>query len=301
LKSGQIIEGDLFIDCSGFRGLLIEQSLHTGYEDWSHWLPCDSAVAVQTEYVDAPNPYTSAIAHEAGWRWRIPLQHRVGNGLVYCSRYLSDEDAKSKLLADVKGKTIVEPRLIKFKTGRRLKGWNKNCIALGLASGFIEPLESTSIFLVSSGLLRLMKLFPFNGFEQFSIDEYNRQANEEIELIRDFIILHYKATDRTDTPFWRQCRSMAIPESLEKRINLFRETGRIFIGADELFRVDSWTQVMIGQGIIPKQYHPIVNQTSNDELIHFLKGFKQHIEKNVSLMPTHEDFIKRYCANSAYV
>lgn len=301
LKSGQIIEGDLFIDCSGFRGLLIEQALHTGYEDWSHWLPCDSAVAVQTESVDAPVPYTAAIAHESGWRWRIPLQHRVGNGLVYCSRYLSDEDATKKLLADVKGKTIVAPRVIKFKTGRRLKGWNKNCIALGLSSGFIEPLESTSIFLVSSGLLRLIKLFPTNGIEQLAVDEYNRQANEEIELIRDFIVLHYKATERTDSPFWRQCRTMPIPESLARRINLFRETGRIFIGADELFRVDSWTQVMIGQGIIPKQYHPIVNQTSDEELLHFLHGFKKHIEKNVSLMPTHEQFIKRYCANESYV
>jgi tryptophan halogenase len=300
LKSGQVIEGDLFIDCSGFRGLLIEQALHTGYEDWSHWLPCDSAIAVQTESVGPPHPYTAAIAHESGWRWRIPLQHRVGNGLVYCSRYLSDEEAKEKLLASVKGKTIVEPRVIKFKTGRRLKGWNKNCVAFGLASGFIEPLESTSIFLVSSGLLRLLKLFPINGIEQIAIDEYNRQASAEIELIRDFIVLHYKATERTDSPFWRQCRTMPIPQSLSRRIDLFRETGRIFIGADELFRVDSWTQVMIGQGIIPKQYHPIVNQTGNEELVNFLQGFKQHIEKNVALMPSHEQFIKRYCANASY-
>jgi tryptophan halogenase len=300
LQSGQIIEGDLFIDCSGFRGLLIEQALHTGYEDWSHWLPCDSAVAVQTESLEPPTPYTSAIAHESGWRWRIPLQHRVGNGLVYCSRYLSDEDAKKKLLADIKGKTIVEPRLIKFKTGRRLKGWNKNCVALGLASGFIEPLESTSIFLVSSGLIRLMRLFPIDGIDPLSIDEYNRQANAEIELVRDFIVLHYKATDRTDTPFWRQCRNMPIPESLARRINLFRETGRIFIGADELFRVDSWTQVMIGQGIIPKQYHPTVNEISDAELIRFLHGFKEHVEKNVALIPAHNDFIKRYCANETY-
>lgn len=262
LKTGQIIEGDLFVDCSGFRGLLIEQALHTGYEDWSHWLLNDSAVAVQTEAVDAPPPYTRSIARESGWQWRIPLQHRVGNGLVYCSRYLSDDEAKQTLLNNINGKLLTEPRVIKYRTGRRLKSWNKNCVALGLASGFIEPLESTSIHLVSSGLIRLLRLFPAEGINQVSIDEYNRQSLLEIESLRDFIVLHYHATQRDDSPFWRHCCSMPIPPSLAHRIKLFKETGRIFVAADELFRVDSWTQVMIGQGIIPERYHPVVNESN---------------------------------------
>ena len=294
LKSGQVIEGDLFIDCSGFKGLLIEQAMHTGYEDWSHWLPSDSAIAVQTESVSAPVPYTKSIAHPSGWQWRIPLQHRVGNGLVYCSRYQSDEDAKQTLLRNIEGKTLTEPRFIKYRTGRRLKSWNKNCVALGLATGFIEPLESTSIHLISSGLIRLLRLFPLAGIHQVEIDEYNRQASLEIENVRDFIILHYYATQRTDSPFWRHCRTMKIPGSLTHRINLFKETGRIFVGADELFRVDSWTQVMIGQGIVPKQYHPSVQDMSDEELILFLSKERKIIEDRVSKLPSHQEFINAF-------
>jgi len=296
LKSGQLVEGDLFIDCTGFRGLLIEQTLHTGYEDWSHWLPCDSAVAVQTESVAAPVPYTRAIARESGWQWRIPLQHRVGNGLVYCSRYLTDDDAKKTLLANIEGKPLVEPRVIKFKTGRRLKGWNKNCVALGLATGFIEPLESTSIHLVSSGLIRLLRLFPIQGVNQIEIDEYNRQSKLEVENLRDFIVLHYHATQRTDSPFWRHCRTMDIPASLAHRIQLFRETGQIYVAADELFRVDSWTQVMIGQGIVPQQYHPVAHEMTDEELTRFLSGLRASIENRVAQLPTHEEFLRIFCA-----
>lgn len=295
LKSGQIIEGDLFIDCTGFRGLLIEQALHTGYEDWSNWLPCDSAVAVQQEAVEPPIPLTRAIAHEHGWQWKIPLQNRVGTGLVYCSRYQSEESAKQTLLNNLDGKPLFEPRVIKFRTGRRLKSWNKNCIAIGLSASFIEPLESTTIFLISSNLIRLMRLFPINGIEKSSVDEFNRQAKEEIELVRDFVVLHFHATERTDTAFWRHCRTMPIPDSLKHRIELFRETGRIFIGSDELFRVDSWTQVMIGQGIIPKQYHPVVNDLSPEELRRFLDGYRASVEKAVEKLPMHGDFLKSYC------
>lgn len=295
LKSGQVIEGDLFIDCTGFRGILTEQALHTGYEDWSHWLPCDSAVAVQEEAVAAPIPLTRAIAHDYGWQWKIPLQNRVGTGLVYSSRYQSDESAKETLLNNLEGKPLFDPRLIKFRTGRRRKGWNKNCIAIGLSGGFIEPLESTTIFLISSGLIRLMRLFPINGVEQVLVDEFNRQAKEEIELVRDFVVLHFHATQRTDTAFWRHCRTMPIPESLSRRINLFRETGRIFIDADELFRVDSWTQVMIGQGIVPKQYHPIANVMTDEELRRFLNGFRKSVENIVTKLPMHGDFLKKYC------
>lgn len=295
LKSGQVIEGDLFIDCTGFRGILTEQALHTGYEDWSHWLPCNSAVAVQEEAVAPPIPLTRAIAHDFGWQWKIPLQNRVGTGLVYCSNYQSDDSAKETLLNNLEGKPLFDPRLIKFRTGRRRKGWNKNCVAIGLSGGFIEPLESTTIFLISSGLIRLMRLFPINGIEQTLIDEYNQQAKEEIELVRDFVVLHFHATRRTDTAFWRHCGSMPIPESLSRRINLFRETGRIFIGGDELFRVDSWTQVMIGQGIVPKQYHPVVHSMNDAELRQFLNGYRSSIEGMVAKLPMHGDFLKAYC------
>ena len=206
LANGNVIEGQLFIDCTGFVGLLIEKALHTGYEDWSHWLPCDSAVAVQTESVSAPLPYTRSIARESGWQWRIPLQHRVGNGLVFCSKYLSDNDAKTLLMNNIEGEPINQPRVIKFKTGRRRKGWNKNCIALGLSSGFLEPLESTSIHLIMSGILRLIRLFPFEGITKSAVNEYNQQLTSELEHIRDFIILHYHATERADTPFWQYCK-----------------------------------------------------------------------------------------------
>ena len=238
LADGKVIEGQLFIDCTGFIGLLIEQSLHTGYEDWSHWLPCDSAVAVQTESVSAPLPYTRSIAHESGWQWRIPLQHRVGNGLVFCSKYLSDDDAKTLLTNNIEGEKINQPRVIKFKTGRRRKGWNKNCVALGLSSGFLEPLESTSIHLIMSGILRLIRLFPYEGISKSAVNEYNQQLTAELEHIRDFIILHYHATEREDTPFWQYCKNMEIPESLQQRLDLFKETGvkDINISLDTLSR-----------------------------------------------------------------
>lgn len=296
LQSGQVIEGDLFIDCTGFRGLLIEGALNTGYEDWSHWLPCDSAIAVQTESVKPAVPYTRSIAHASGWQWQIPLQNRVGNGMVFCSKFQSDDDARQLLLNNIEGTPLTEPRVIKFTTGRRRKSWNKNCVAFGLSSGFIEPLESTSIHLVTSGLVRLLRLFPLEGISPVYVDEYNRQANEEIECVRDFVILHYHATQRTDSDFWNYCRQMPIPDSLAYRIKLFKETGRTFIGSDELFRVDSWTQVMIGQGIVPRNYHPIVNNMPEAELARFLTGFKANIEENVALMPSHADFIKSYCA-----
>ncbi|MDF2178788.1 tryptophan 7-halogenase [Aliiglaciecola sp. CAU 1673] len=295
LESGQRIEGDLFIDCSGFRGLLIEQTLHTGFDDWTHWLPCDSAWAVQTESVAPPIPYTRSIARESGWQWRIPLQSRVGNGLVYCSRYLDDDAARQCLLDNVEGKTLVEPRLIKFRTGTRRKHWNKNCIALGLASGFIEPLESTSIHLIQRGIVRLMQMFPLNGIEQSDIDEFNQQTRHETENIRDFIILHYNVTDRRDTAFWRHCAGMSIPDSLQHRIELFRETGRVFKVPNELFGENSWTQVMMGQGIIPRQYHPIVNAMEDQELEHFLGQIKMQVKRRVEQLPSHQDFIRHYC------
>lgn len=295
LESGEILEGDLFVDCSGFRGLLIEQALHTGYDDWSHWLPCDSAVAVQTRSVGPPIPYTRSIAREAGWQWRIPLQSRVGNGLVYCSRYLSDEDAIQTILDNVEGETITEPRVIKFRTGRRRKHWNKNCVAMGLASGFIEPLESTSIHLIQRAIIRLIQMFPYNGMREPEVSEFNRQMDDEIENIRDFIILHYHVTNRDDTKFWRHCRKMSIPESLQHRIDLFKETGRVFRADSDLFAENSWIQVMLGQGLMPEQYHPIVDQMSDSELRQFLRGAEASVVKQVGRLPEHQAFIDHYC------
>jgi tryptophan halogenase len=296
LATGQTVSGDLYIDCSGFRGLLIEQALHTGYEDWTHWLPCDRAVAVQTKSVRPPVPYTRSIAHRAGWQWQIPLQHRVGNGLVYCSRYCGDEEALETLLGNIEGELLTDPRVIPFKTGRRLKQWNKNCVTLGLASGFLEPLESTSIHLVQSSLIRLMQLFPVNGIDQTEVDEFNAQSKSEIEYIRDFIILHYHVTQRTDSPFWNFCRTMEVPESLSRRIELFKSNGRVFREGHELFFDGSWTRVMTGQGLVPQGYHPLVDTLSKDELDSLLKGIKASHEKFVSQLGSHEDFIGKYCS-----
>ncbi len=295
MESGDVIEGDFFIDCTGFRGLLIEQTLRTGYEDWTHWLPCDSAVPVQTEKTGPAVPYTRSIAHDAGWRWQIPLQHRVGNGMVYCSRYLSDDEATARLLEDVGARPITEPRVIRFRTGRRRKGWNGNCVGLGLASGFVEPLESTSIHLIMTGVTRLMQLFPFGGVTRSLVDQYNELTRAEIEKIRDFIVLHYHVTERDDTPFWRDCRDMEIPETLAHRLALFRENAQAYQAEGELFRVDSWTQVMLGQGIFPRSYHYLARTMSDAELERFLNGLRSSIAKAVAKLPPHQEFVDRYC------
>lgn len=296
LSDNSTIEADFFIDCTGFKGLLIEQALHTGYEDWSHYLPCDSAIAVQTKSVEPPKPYTRAIAHQSGWQWRIPLQSRVGNGLVYCSHYQTDQQAQSLLLNNISGDTITEPRVIKFKPGRRLKGWNKNCLALGLASGFIEPLESTSIHLIMSGIIRFLRLFPFDGISQHAIDEYNIKLASELINIRDFIVLHYHVTQRDDSDFWRHCKTMNIPSTLQHKIDLFKTTGRVFLDDGDLFRVDSWTQVMLGQGIMPQQFHQIASIMSETELTQFLASMRKQVDTRVAQLPSHAQFIAQYCA-----
>lgn len=295
LDSGVEIEGDLFIDCTGQRGLLIEQTLHTGFEDWSHWLPSDRAVAVQTKATSPARPYTRSIAHHAGWRWQIPLQTRVGNGLVYCSRYMSDEEAIQKLLNDIEGETITEPKVIGFKTGKRRKCWNKNCIAIGLSSGFLEPLESTSIHLIMTAIMRLLQMFPSQGIAQSVVDEYNAQSASEIERIRDFIVLHYKLTERQDSPFWQYCKNMEIPAELNHRMQLFKESGKSYQVEGELFRLDSWTQVMLGQGLKPEQYHPMVNTMAEKELAQFLANLKQQVDNTVSALPAHHQFVQQYC------
>ncbi len=295
LDSGETISGDLFVDCSGFRGLLIEQQLNTGYEDWTHWLPCDRAVAVPCETVHPILPYTRSIAHHAGWQWRIPLQHRIGNGLVYCSRYYSEDEAAELLLGNLDGKALAEPRTLRFRTGRRNRQWVRNCVAVGLSSGFLEPLESTSIHLIQSAAIRLIKHFPHAGINDSEVAEYNRQSQMEWEYIRDFIILHYHLNERDDSPFWRECRRMEIPESLARRMRLFRDTGKIFREQDELFTEIGWQQVMIGQGLMPEDYHPLVNALNKEQLDEFLDNVRGIIDDTVPQLPTHEEFLARFC------
>ena len=295
LRSGQLVEGDLFIDCTSFRGLLIDQALNIGYQDWGHWLPCDRAVVVQTESIEQPTPYTRAIAREAGWQWRIPLQHRVGNGLVFSSRHWSEDEAANQLLGNIRGKRLTEPRVIRFRAGQRRGHWHKNCVAVGLSSGFIEPLESTSIHLIQRSLIRLLQMFPYDGIREPDVNEFNSRMNFEFDNVRDFIILHYHVTDRRDTEFWRQCRGMSIPDSLTHRIELFKQAGRVFMVPPETFAETNWVQVMLGQGLEPEQYHPIVNMMTDAQLEKFLSFIQSSVDKLVGQLPEHQRFIDRYC------
>ncbi|MFP4277210.1 MAG: tryptophan halogenase family protein [Wenzhouxiangella sp.] len=291
LASGQAIAGDFFIDCSGFRGLLIEQTLATGWEDWSQWLRSDSAVAVQSESVAAPIPYTRSTARSAGWQWKIPLQHRVGNGIVFSSRYLSEDQATRLLLDNIDGKPITEPRCIRFRTGRRLLQWNQNCLALGLASGFLEPLESTSIHMIQNSLIRFIKLFPAGRIEPTEVDQFNRDVQLEAEYIRDFIILHYHVNQRTDSDFWVDCRNMSVPDTLAHKIGLFASNARVFRDQYELFAEQSWVAVMTGQGIEPAGYHPIVNNLADAELKQLMTETRSRIAAHVRRQPTHGDYL----------
>jgi tryptophan halogenase len=294
LESGQEVEGELFIDCSGFRGLLIEQTLKTGYVDWSHWLPCDRAMAVPCESVAPVAPYTRSTARSAGWQWRIPLQHRTGNGYVYSSRHISDDEAAATLLANLDGKALAEPRALRFTTGMRKKFWNKNVVALGLASGFLEPLESTSIYLAQSGITRLLGLFPKRDFNPLLADRFNRESEFEYERVRDFLILHYNATERDDSPFWDYCRTMTIPDSLREAVDLFRCDGRYFRNGEDFFALPSWVQVMLGQRIMPQGYHPIVDDMPEERLVEVVEGVRVKLANAVAEMPTHQEWIDRH-------
>jgi tryptophan 7-halogenase len=298
LNSGERVDGHLFIDCTGFRGMLIEQTLHTGYDDWSEWLPTNSALAVQTEAVGPPIPYTRAVAHSAGWRWQIPLQNRVGNGLVYCDAFMSDDQARAILLSQVEGKPLTEPRKISYLTGKRRKAWNHNCIALGLSSGFVEPLESTSIHLIMIGITRLLQLFPFSDDVDSLRDRFNDASRVELEKIRDFIILHYHQTERDDTPFWNRCRTMNVPDTLKMRIELFRENAHAYQDGDELFRVDSWVQVLLGQRLQPRSYHRLAQLMPQTRLAQSLTDLKSGIVSALRKMPSHASFLDSYCSAS---
>lgn len=299
LENGDIHQADFFIDCSGFRGLLIEQALHTGFEDWSHWLPCDSAVTVPCESNGEPIPYTCSMAQKAGWQWRIPLQHRIGNGHVYSSKFMSDEEAQQILLKNLDGKPLAEPRLIRFKTGIRKKSWNKNVLALGLAAGFMEPLESTSIHLVQAALSKLFTFFPTMQFDQVDIDEYNRQTTFEWERIRDFLILHYHATERDDSEFWNYCRTMSVPMELTKKIEQFKRNGRVARLDNEMFNELSWFEVMYGQGIIPDSYHALVDNFPETELERRLQSIQTVMTNSVGYMPKHQEFINQHCKSDS--
>jgi tryptophan halogenase len=298
LASGQRISGDLFMDCSGFQALLIEQTLHTGFDDWSHWLPCDRALAVPCESAGALTPFTRSTAHAAGWQWRIPLQHRTGNGHVFSSRHMSEDEAAAILMARLDGPALAEPRLLKFKTGRRRQIWNKNVVAVGLAGGFLEPLESTSIYLIQTAIARLLNFFPGAEWSDADRDEYNRQAGLEFESIRDFLILHYKATARDDSAFWRDCREMPVPPSLAHRIELFRANGRLVRIQEDLFAEASWLQVLVGQGILPGGHHALAHLLDESDCQAFLDKIRDSVRDAVRGMPTHAEYLARHCAAS---
>ena len=270
--------------------------MHVGYEDWTHWLPCDRALAVPCEKVGPPTPYTRSTARAAGWQWRIPLQHRTGNGYVYSSPYISDDEASAVLLQNLDGKALADPKPVKFTTGKRRKLWDKNVIAIGLAGGFLEPLESTAIYLIQAGINRLMALFPQADFTPALQDTYNAQAHFEYERIRDFLILHYKATTRNDSDFWNYVRTMSVPDSLQSYMDLFSANGQFFRDGTEMFGLTSWVQVMLGQGIYPHSYHPAVDWVRDEDMLRLVDHVEKVVASNVGLMPKHEDFIARHCA-----
>ena len=290
LHDGRIIQGDLFIDCSGFRGLLIEGALKTGYEDWTHWLPCDRALAMPCESSADFTPYTRSTAREAGWQWRIPLQHRTGNGHVYASQFTSDEDATRVLMDNLDGKPLGAPRPLSFTTGRRRQFWNRNVVAIGLSSGFMEPLESTSLYLIQSSIAKLLTLFPDKAFDPALSAEFNRLTHTEFERIRDFIILHYKLTERDDTALWRYCAHMDIPDTLKNSIDLFKRYGQIASKELDLFGMHSWLAVHIGQFHFPERVDPLAAYRQTDG-VDWLNRFKGLIEAAAETLPTHQAFI----------
>ena len=291
LRDGRRIEGDLFIDCSGFRGLLIEGTLKAGYDDWSDLLPCNSALAVPCAKVDKLTPFTTSTAKSAGWQWRIPLQHRTGNGHVYSNAFTTDDEAARVLLAGLDGKALDEPRQLRFTTGRRRLQWSKNCVAVGLASGFVEPLESTSISLIETAVGKLIEYFPDMDFRPELAYEFNRHMSKSYESVRDFIIMHYKLTGRTDSDFWRHCANMAIPDSLMHQIEMFRTTGRVVLYDRDGFNVSSHVAILMGLGVIPETYDPFVDMIDIEPLHKHFSNVRAAIAQTSNAMPDHTDFV----------
>jgi tryptophan halogenase len=294
LANGDACEADLFFDCSGFRGLLIEETLGTGYESWAQWLPCDRAQVVQSEAAAEITPYTRATVKPAGWQWRIPLQQRVGNGHVYCSAAMSEDEAAQVLLDGLDGAALAEPRTLRFTSGRRKAFWKRNVVALGLAGGFIEPLESTSIHLVQSAVERVLKFLPNGPVRSADVAAYNAQTMFEWERVRDFIVLHYHANDRTE-PFWRECAAMTVPDSLAEKLELFQASGRIVRFNEELFAEVGWLQVMIGQGVMPASYNPLADVPSDSELREFLWLIRRTVAKHVAALPPQRTWLEQHC------
>ena len=295
LTNRQTIASDFFIDCTGFKGLLISETLKVGYENWSHYLPCNRAVAVQTETAGDPPPYTLAKAQAAGWIWKIPLQHRTGNGYVFASDYCSDDEAINTLLNSVEGKLINEPRIIPFVTGMRKKIWHNNCLALGLASGFIEPLESTAIHLVYRTLVHFIRNFPDRNFDPLLEQQTNQQITRDYNEIRDFVILHYCTSQRDDSAFWRWCKTMDIPESLREKVAQFRVRGQLQQHPENLFATDSWLSILEGMNIRPEKYHPLVDALDSQKLAQSLNQGAKAIRETVMRLPTHGEFIRQHC------
>lgn len=299
LQGGKQIAGDFFFDCSGFRSLLMQKTLDVSFVDWSHWLPCNSAQTVATAHKDGLPSFTRATAHSAGWQWRIPTQRRVGNGHVYASDFMSDEDARKILTDHLESEMLGDIRTLRFKTGCLDQFWQNNCVGIGLSSGFLEPLESTSLYLIQTGISKFISLFPSRNFSPTIAAEYNRQMRQEFDQVRDFLILHYVATERDDSEFWNYCRTMDVPDSLQHKIELFREGGRVFRYDDELFSKPSWIAVMVGQNILPERVDPIVDGLNPEQVSHSLQSMHRAIQSAAANMPRHEDMLKSYIGRAA--
>ena len=295
LKDGRAVQGDLFIDCSGFRGLLIEETLKAGYDDWSHWLPADRAAAVPCARVEEPTAYTRSTVREAGWQWRIPLQHRTGNGYVFSSQFISEDQASEALMGRLDGPALADPRILRFTTGRRRSSWVKNCVAMGLSSGFLEPLESTSIHLIQLAIAKLIAYFPVDGIDPTVVARFNAEMERDYGRIRDFIIAHYKVIEHEQTPLWRYCRHMPIPDTLEEKLHLFRTRGESFTGPEELFQDMNWFAILYGQGLTPLGHHPAADRMPDDELRLLLTNVRKGVVERVDAMPRHWEFIERNC------
>jgi len=297
LDDGGLIEGDLFVDCTGLRSLLLGEALGVPFEDWTHWLPCNRALAVPTDCIDLARPYTRSTAHEAGWQWRIPLQHRMGNGMVYSAEFWSDTAAHDALMANLEGTPLADPRLIRFTTGRRAQSWSHNCVAIGLSAGFLEPLESTSIHLIQIAITKLLGWFPDMGFDPLTMAEFNRQIANEYDRVRDFLVLHYHANHRRGA-FWEHCAQMPIPDSLAEKIAVFRRSGRLLSREADLFKDANWLAVLLGQGIMPTAYDPLADGLRPTELDKVLRGMRQVIARATAAMPTQAAWLADHLAQA---
>jgi tryptophan halogenase len=293
LADGRRIDGDLFIDCTGFRGLLIEQTLHAGYDDWSEWLPANRAAAVPTESDGVLEPFTRSTAREAGWQWHIPLQHRTGNGYVFCDAYVAEDEAVDKLMTRLHGRPLADPKILRFVTGKRRASWVKNCVAIGLSSGFLEPLESTSIHMIQHAITKLLSMFPTRACDPALATRFNASIDDVVTGARDFLIAHYKLTERDDTPFWRHCAAMPIPDSLAATLEMFRTRGEALSKTNDLFKDVSWFAVLYGQGLVPTGHHPFADAMTRAELDANMAAIREIVAGRVATLPTHRAFLER--------